>query len=48
MFAREKLAYLEENKGNFLQAALQYEAILGIEEADACYEKAPDGPDKFE
>ena len=48
MFAREKLAQLELKNENYLQAAMQFENILDITQAEGCYKKALDTPEKFE
>jgi len=42
MFAREKLAYLELQNENYLEAALQFELILDFIQAEFCYGKALD------
>ena len=48
MYAREKLAQIELKGENYLKAALQFEAILDFIQAEGCYEKARDSPEKFE
>ena len=48
MYAREKLAQIELRSENYLKAALQFEAILDFIQAEGCYNKARDSPEKFE
>jgi hypothetical protein len=40
MYARRKLANLEFEKKNYLDAALQFEKILDFVKADECYAKS--------